>query len=248
MSFTVPREDRRIAREALEAIVGELGIEHVATEEAMGKVSIVGAGMRSHPGVAAKVFTVLGEAGVNIEMISTSPIKISCVIAARPRARGRARPSTTRSSSPARTRFAPRIRSEEAAMSPGPRVAVVGATGAVGRIMLEVLASARLPGRRDRSVRLRALGRTRAARRRRRRARCATTRSPASTSRCSRPAAAPRASGRRASRRPAPSSSTTRSPGGWTREVPLVVSEVNPDALERDRPRDRRQPQLHDDA
>jgi aspartate kinase len=46
----------------------------------MGKVSIVGAGMRSHPGVAATVFTVLGDAGINIEMISTSPIKISCVI------------------------------------------------------------------------------------------------------------------------------------------------------------------------
>jgi aspartate kinase len=82
MSFTVPREDGRIAREALEEIVGELGIEHVAAEESMGKVSIVGAGMRSHPGVAATVFTVLGEAGINIEMISTSPIKISCVIAA----------------------------------------------------------------------------------------------------------------------------------------------------------------------
>ena len=47
----------------------------------MGKVSVIGAGMKSHPGVAAKVFTVLGAEGVNIEMISTSPIKISCVIA-----------------------------------------------------------------------------------------------------------------------------------------------------------------------
>ena len=47
----------------------------------MGKVSIVGAGMRSHPGVAAKVFRVLNDEGINIEMISTSPIKISCVIA-----------------------------------------------------------------------------------------------------------------------------------------------------------------------
>ena len=46
----------------------------------MGKVSIVGAGMRSHPGVAAKVFSVLAAEGVNIDMISTSPIKISCVI------------------------------------------------------------------------------------------------------------------------------------------------------------------------
>ena len=60
---------------------GELGIDHLAAEESMGKVSVVGAGMRSHPGVAATVFTVLGEAGINIEMISTSPIKISCVIA-----------------------------------------------------------------------------------------------------------------------------------------------------------------------
>jgi aspartate kinase len=81
MSFTVPREDGRIARATLDGIVGPLGIEHVAAEEAMGKVSIVGAGMRSHPGVAATVFTVLGDAGINIEMISTSPIKISCVIA-----------------------------------------------------------------------------------------------------------------------------------------------------------------------
>jgi aspartate kinase len=46
----------------------------------MGKVSIIGAGMRSHPGVAAKVFGVLAHEGVNIDMISTSPIKISCVI------------------------------------------------------------------------------------------------------------------------------------------------------------------------
>jgi aspartate kinase len=81
MSFTVSREDLRDARAVLEQIRGELGIEEVATDEAMGKVSIIGAGMRSHPGVAAKVFTVLGDAGINIEMISTSPIKISCVIA-----------------------------------------------------------------------------------------------------------------------------------------------------------------------
>jgi aspartate kinase len=46
----------------------------------MGKVSIVGAGMKTHPGVAAKVFSTLGDEGINIEMISTSPIKISCVI------------------------------------------------------------------------------------------------------------------------------------------------------------------------
>jgi aspartate kinase len=81
MSFTVPVEDLRAVRQALDELVGELGIEQVATDEAMGKVSIIGAGMRSHPGVAAKVFRVLGEAEINIEMIATSPIKISCVIA-----------------------------------------------------------------------------------------------------------------------------------------------------------------------
>ncbi|HVP01369.1 MAG TPA: aspartate kinase [Solirubrobacteraceae bacterium] len=80
MSFTVPRDDVRTARAALEPLREEIGIGDIATDESMGKVSIVGAGMKTHPGVAAKVFTVLGESGINIEMISTSPIKISCVI------------------------------------------------------------------------------------------------------------------------------------------------------------------------
>jgi aspartate kinase len=80
MSFTVPRDDVQVAREALGPLREELGIGDIATDPGMGKVSLVGAGMKSHPGVAAKAFTVLGEAGVNIEMISTSPIKISCVV------------------------------------------------------------------------------------------------------------------------------------------------------------------------
>jgi aspartate kinase len=79
ISFTVPREDLRTARTALEALAGESYADMI-TDEQMGKVSLVGAGMRSHPGVAAKVFGVLADEGVNIEMISTSPIKISCVI------------------------------------------------------------------------------------------------------------------------------------------------------------------------
>ena len=58
----------------------ELGFGAVLSDDRMGKVSLVGAGMKSHPGVAARALTVLGEAGVNIEMISTSPIKISCVV------------------------------------------------------------------------------------------------------------------------------------------------------------------------
>jgi aspartate kinase len=80
MSFTVPRSDLAQATATLDRIVSELGIQSVATDLEMGKVSIVGAGMKSHPGVAAKVFTELGQKDINIEMISTSPIKISCVI------------------------------------------------------------------------------------------------------------------------------------------------------------------------
>ena len=76
MSFTVPRDDLHTARVALDA----LGLGTVQTDETMGKVSIVGAGMKTHPGVAAKVFRTLGEHDINIEMISTSPIRISCVI------------------------------------------------------------------------------------------------------------------------------------------------------------------------
>jgi aspartate kinase len=79
LSFTVERGDVETAVGALEGLELSSGIQ---TDDRIGKVSIVGAGMRSHPGVAAKVFQTLGENGINIEMISTSPIKISCVIAA----------------------------------------------------------------------------------------------------------------------------------------------------------------------
>jgi aspartate kinase len=80
LSFTVDRSDLAAATDAIAALDGVC--QAVRTDEQIGKVSIVGAGMRSHPGVAANVFRVLGEQGINIEMISTSPIKISCVIAA----------------------------------------------------------------------------------------------------------------------------------------------------------------------
>src|SRR5689334_3032541 len=79
LSFTVESDDLEKAVEVIRIEDSEIGIEQ---DEAMGKVSIVGAGMRSHPGVAAQVFRVLGENQINIEMISTSPIKISCVIRA----------------------------------------------------------------------------------------------------------------------------------------------------------------------
>jgi aspartate kinase len=79
MSLTVPRSDLTDARAALAPLAEEFDLK-IQTDEAMGKVSVIGAGMKSHPGVAAKVFSTLGSEGVNIEMISTSPIKISCVI------------------------------------------------------------------------------------------------------------------------------------------------------------------------
>jgi aspartate kinase len=78
LSFTVANDDLASATDVL----GPLGVgDGLETDPQVGKVSIVGAGMRSHPGVAAKVFQTLGANGINIEMISTSPIKISCVIA-----------------------------------------------------------------------------------------------------------------------------------------------------------------------
>jgi aspartate kinase len=80
LSFTVDRADLPIAKDTISSL-GDVSLQ-VLTDERIGKVSIVGAGMRSHPGVAAKVFRVLGDEGINIEMISTSPIKISCVISA----------------------------------------------------------------------------------------------------------------------------------------------------------------------
>jgi aspartate kinase len=80
MSFTVPRDDVTEALESLQALQAELSFGEIQSDDRMGKVSVVGAGMKSHPGVAAKTFSVLGEAGVNIEMISTSPIKISCIV------------------------------------------------------------------------------------------------------------------------------------------------------------------------
>jgi aspartate kinase len=79
LSFTVAGEELETAVSVISPLELATGVQ---TDERIGKVSIVGAGMRSHPGVAAKVFKVLGDEGINIEMISTSPIKISCVVAA----------------------------------------------------------------------------------------------------------------------------------------------------------------------
>jgi aspartate kinase len=80
VSFTISSDDLRAAERALEPVRAELGIAGIDTDPEIGKVSIIGAGMRSHPGVAAQVFETLAAEGINIEMITTSPIKIACVI------------------------------------------------------------------------------------------------------------------------------------------------------------------------
>ncbi|MBB5871202.1 aspartate kinase [Allocatelliglobosispora scoriae] len=79
ISFTLPKTDGPTAMAALSRIQELVGFKGLLFDDHVGKVSLVGAGMRSHPGVAAKFFAALGEAGVNIEMISTSEIRVSVV-------------------------------------------------------------------------------------------------------------------------------------------------------------------------
>lgn len=80
ISFTVPKPDLRQAVDLVQRLSQEIGARSVAVTESIAKVSLIGVGMRSHSGVAAKMFEVLSREGVNIMMISTSEIKISCVI------------------------------------------------------------------------------------------------------------------------------------------------------------------------
>jgi aspartate kinase len=80
ISFTVPRAELRKAVDLVQRVVKEIEAKSMAVTESIAKVSLVGVGMRTHSGVAAKMFEVLSREGVNIQMISTSEIKISCVI------------------------------------------------------------------------------------------------------------------------------------------------------------------------
>jgi aspartate kinase len=80
LTFTVPKGDTRKAVQALEPVLAEIGGGQVAVHEKIAKLSVVGVGMKTHSGVAATLFQALAEAGINIEMISTSEIKISVVI------------------------------------------------------------------------------------------------------------------------------------------------------------------------
>jgi aspartate kinase len=80
ISFTLPREDGQAAMSALARIKDEVGYDSLLYDDQIGKVSLIGAGMRSHPGITARFFAALASAGVNIEMISTSEIRISVIV------------------------------------------------------------------------------------------------------------------------------------------------------------------------
>ena len=83
LSFTLPKADVPHARTVMEKVVGQVSGTGFTVDEDIAKISLVGAGMKSHPGVAAKMFETLAEAGINIEMIATSSIRVSCVIRGR---------------------------------------------------------------------------------------------------------------------------------------------------------------------
>jgi aspartate kinase len=82
VSFTAPRADLPRIGPVMERVIREVGAVRFSLDQSVAKVSLVGAGMKSHPGVAADMFAALAEEGINIEMISTSSIRISCVIRA----------------------------------------------------------------------------------------------------------------------------------------------------------------------
>jgi len=80
ISFTTPKDDLVRARRAVADVTQALGARSYSVDESVAKVSLVGAGMKTHPGVAALMFRSLADAAVNLDMISTSSIRISCVI------------------------------------------------------------------------------------------------------------------------------------------------------------------------
>jgi aspartate kinase len=82
VSFTVPKSDLATTEPVLQQIARAVGGEDISTDRDVAKLSLVGAGMKTHPGVAADMFDALAEAGINIEIISTSTIRISCLIRA----------------------------------------------------------------------------------------------------------------------------------------------------------------------
>jgi aspartate kinase len=82
ISFTLPKTDVAVAEPILASVCRDLGAHRVEHDPDIAKISLIGAGMKSYPGVAADMFEALAEAGINIEIISTSSIRVSCVVRA----------------------------------------------------------------------------------------------------------------------------------------------------------------------
>lgn len=80
ISFTVPHADLEVSRSVVDELSGELGVASVSADPDIARVSVIGAGMKTNPGIAAAMFQHLADAGINIDMISTSAIRISCVV------------------------------------------------------------------------------------------------------------------------------------------------------------------------
>ncbi len=80
ISFTVPNYEMKVALEVMQSVAPEVGARDSYADSGIGRVSLIGAGMKSHPGVTATMFETLAKEGINIEMISTSAIRISCVV------------------------------------------------------------------------------------------------------------------------------------------------------------------------
>jgi aspartate kinase len=80
ISFTLPRQDGQTAMTALRGVQDEIGYDSLVYDDRIGKISLIGAGMRSHPGVSADFFGALADSGINIRMISTSEIRVSAVV------------------------------------------------------------------------------------------------------------------------------------------------------------------------
>jgi aspartate kinase len=80
VTFSIPRDELPLMTDTIEGLCRDLGL-HWRVDDAAGKVSLIGAGMKSHPGIAARMFQTLADHDINVRMIATSPIKVSCVIA-----------------------------------------------------------------------------------------------------------------------------------------------------------------------
>jgi len=80
VTFSIPSDELPLMTDTIEELCAELGL-HWRADTTAGKVSLIGAGMKSHPGIAARMFQILAQNGINVRMIATSPIKVSCVIA-----------------------------------------------------------------------------------------------------------------------------------------------------------------------